>query len=160
MSNNIVNNYSSTIITIFKDVIEKYEENLEIIKQTESELNDVNHEIELSAPKDMYKGYLCYKDIRDLRIMRRVAKDENELLQDMYDLLTTQQGQAFKNNIKKVQSSSARIYDAQQRRTYKPRKRKDLTITNKTCDSIPPFEDLLAEFKKTKITMQNGKLRK
>ena len=61
---NIVNNYSSTIITIYQDVIKAYERNLEVIKQTEDEINDLNHEIELSEPKDMYKGYLLYKEMK------------------------------------------------------------------------------------------------
>lgn len=51
---NIVNNYCSTMITIFQDTIKNYEKNLEIIKQTEEELNDLYHEAELSNPKDMY----------------------------------------------------------------------------------------------------------
>lgn len=63
---NIINNYASTIVTIYQSVINDYELNLDIIKQTEEELNDLNHEIELSASKDMYKGYLLYKEIRDL----------------------------------------------------------------------------------------------
>ena len=43
---NIVGDYSTTIINIFKDVATRYENNLEIIKQTEDEINDINHEIE------------------------------------------------------------------------------------------------------------------
>lgn len=65
---NIINNYSTTIVSIFQDVINNYERNLEIIKQAEEELMDLEHEIELSAPKDMYKGYLVYKEVRDVRI--------------------------------------------------------------------------------------------
>ena len=99
MSNNIVNNYASTIITIFKDVVKNYENNLEIIKRAENELSDLQHEIELSNPKDMYKGYLMYKEIRDIRIRRRTAKEENELLKDMYDYFTSQNGQSFKSKI-------------------------------------------------------------
>ena len=72
---NIVNNFSSTIVTIFKDVVNNYETNLNIIKQTEEELNDLYHEAELSEPKDMYKGYLVYKAIRETRIRRRTAKE-------------------------------------------------------------------------------------
>lgn len=48
---NIVGDYSTAIIDIFKDVVTNYERNLEVIKQTEDELNDINHEIELSAQK-------------------------------------------------------------------------------------------------------------
>ena len=94
---NIVDNYSTTIIDIFKDVMSNYERNLEVIKQTEDELNDINHEIELSSPKDMYKGYIMYKTIRDLRLKRRCAKEENELLQEMYEYITSQSGKEFKS---------------------------------------------------------------
>ena len=109
MSNNIVNNYASTIITIFADVVKNYERNLEIIKQAEEELNDLSHEIELSSPKDMYKGYLLYKTIRELRIERRRCKEENELLKDMYEYFTSQQGQSFKTKIQQIQEELAEV---------------------------------------------------
>ena len=160
MSNNIVNNYSSTIVTIFQDVIRTYENNLDIIRQTEETLNDLNHEAELSENKDMYRGYLLYKEIRDVRRKRRLAKDENLLLKDLYDYLSTQQGQAFKNKIRDIQGRSAKVYEAQQHRTYKPRQKSDMTITEKHAEVVKPFEQLLDEFKKTKIEIKNGKLRK
>ena len=75
---NIVNNYSTVIIDIFKDVVNNYERNLEIIKQTEGELLDLEHEIELSEPKNARDGYKIYKELRDVRIRRRQAKNENE----------------------------------------------------------------------------------
>ena len=157
---NIVNNYSSTIITIYQDVIKNYERNLEIIKQTEDEINDLNHEIELSEPKDMYKGYLLYKEIRNLRIKRRTAKNENELMQDMYDYLKSPAGQTFKSKIQSIQGASAKIHSAQESRTYQPRQRSDLTITDKHSTANKPFEQMLADFNKTKVSVQNGKLRK
>ena len=157
---NIVNNYSSTIITIYQDVIKNYERNLEIIKQTEDEINDLNHEIELSEPKDMYKGYLLYKEIRNLRIKRRTAKNENELMQDMYDYLKSPAGQTFKGKIQSIQGASAKIHSAQESRTYQPRQRSDLTITDKHSTANKPFEQMLADFNKTKVSVQNGKLRK
>lgn len=158
---NIVNNWSSTIVTIYQDTVKVYENNQRIIKQCEEELTDLEHEIELANPKDMYKGYLCYRQIRDLRQKRRVAKDENQLLQEMYDFVKSQQGQQFKTKIQGIQSNSAKVFDAQQKRVYVPRQRNDLTIENKTCATASkPFEQLLADFKKEKVTMQNGKLRK
>lgn len=160
MSANIVNNYSSTIVTIFQDVIKNYERNLDLIKQTEEELNDINHEIELSEPKNAYQGYLLYKEIRDLRIKRRTAKEENELLKDMYEYLKSQPGQAFKSKIQSIQGNSAKLRTTQESRTYQPRQRDDLTITNKHSSANKPFEEMLAEFNKTKITTQGGKLRK
>lgn len=160
MASNIVNNYSTTIVTIFQDVIKTYEKNIEVIKQTEDEINDINHECELSKPKDMYSGYLMYKTIRELRQRRRTAKNENELLQDMYDFMKSPQAQQFKSKIQSIQGCSAKVYDAQEHRMYVPRQRSDLTITNRTCETHKPFEELLSDFKKTKITTQNGKLRK
>ena len=159
-STNIVNNYSSTFISIFNDVVRKYESNLEVIKQTEEELNDVYHEIELGKSQDMYHGYLLYKSVKDLRMKRRQAKDENDLLKDMYDYIKSQPGQSFKSKIQSIQGNSVKVYDAQNHRTYTPRQRNDLTITNKTCEVNRPFEDLMREFKKDKVTMQGGKLRK
>ena len=157
---NIINNYSTTIVSIFQDVINNYERNLEIIKQAEEELMDLEHEIELSAPKDMYKGYLVYKEVRDVRINRRKAKEENELLKDMYDYLKSQQGQSFKNKIQSIQGASVKLRDAQEHRTYIPRQRSDLTITNHTSVAHKPFEEMLSDFNKIKVSTQNGKLRK
>lgn len=157
---NIINNYSTTIVSIFQDVINNYERNLEVIKQAEEELMDLEHEIELSAPKDMYKGYLTYKEIREVRIRRRKAKEENELLKDMYEYFKSQQGQTFKSKIQAIQGASAKVRAAQESRTYQPRQRNDLTITNKHASATKPFEQMLKEFNQTKITTQNGKLRK
>lgn len=157
---NIINNYSTTIVSIFQDVINNYERNLEIIKQAEEELMDLEHEIELSAPKDMYKGHLAYKEVRDVRIKRRKAKEENELLKDMYDYLKSQQGQSFKNKIQSIQGASVKLRDAQEHRTYIPRQRSDLTITNHTSIAHKPFEEMLSDFNKIKVSTQNGKLRK
>lgn len=157
---NIVNNYSTTMITIFQDVKRNYERNLEVIKQTEEELNDLYHEAELSEPKDMYKGYLVYKAIRDTRIKRRTAKEENELLKDMYEYLQSQQGQTFKTRIQSIQGNAVKLRAVQESRTYQPRQRNDLTITDKHSSAHKPFEQMLADFNKTKVSMQNGKLRK
>lgn len=159
-SNNIVNNYCSTLIQIATDVVKRYESNEDIIKQTEEELNDVYHEIELGKDQDLYGGYKLYRQVKDLRNKRRQAKDENSLLKDMYEYIKSQQGQSFKSKIQSIQGNSAKVYEAQSRRTYNPRQRNDLTITNKTCEVNRPFEDLMREFKQTKVTMQGGKLRK
>jgi hypothetical protein len=159
-NNNIVNNYSSTFIQIFNDVVKKYESNLEIIKQTEDSLTDTYHEIELGKNQDMYHGYLLYKQVKDLRMKRRQAKDENDLLRDMYEYIKSQNGQSFKTKIQSIQGNSVKVYEAQSRRTYTPRQLDNLTITDKTCEVNRPFEDLLRDFKKEKVTIQNGKLRK
>lgn len=157
---NIVNNYCSTMVTIATDVIKNYERNEDSIKRIEGELNDINHEIELSAPKDLYRGWLLYKNIRDLRIERRRYKEENELMKDMYEYFKGQQGQAFKTKIQQIQGNAAKLREIQERRTYKPRQRNDLTCTGETSTAHKPFEEMLKEFKDTKVSMKNGKLRK
>ena len=146
------------IVTIFKDVVNKYEDNLEIIKRAEDELNDLYHEIELSNPKDMYKGYLVYKEIREVRIRRRTAKEENELLKDMYDYFIGQNGQTFKSKIQSIQGNSVKIRNAQEQRTYQPRQRSDLTITDKHSTANKPFEEMLSDFNKSKAYMNGGKI--
>lgn len=159
-SNNIVNNYCSTFIQISNDVVKRYESNEDIIKQTEEELNDVYHEIELGKDQDLHGGWKLYRQVKDLRTKRRQAKDENQLLKDMYEYIKSQHGQTFKSKIQSIQGGSAKVYEAQSRRTYTPRQRNDLTITDKTCSVNRPFEDLMRDFKQTKITTQGGKLRK
>ena len=157
---NIINNYSSTIISIFQNVIKTYENNIEIIKQTEGELTDIEHEIELSNPKNARDGYKLYKELREIRIRRRVAKDENQILKDTYDYFKSQQGQAFKNKIQQLQGGAAKLREVQEHRTYTPRQRNDLTCTEQTSTAHKPFEEMLKEFNKTKVSSQKGKLRK
>ena len=157
---NIVNNYSTVIIDIFKDVVNNYERNLEIIKQTEGELLDLEHEIELSEPKNARDGYKIYKELRDVRIRRRQAKNENELLKEMYEYITSQSGQEFKSRMQKIQGHSINVCNKQDNRVYSPRQRNDLTVTNETACAVKPFEELLRDFNKTKVTMQSGKMRK
>lgn len=157
---NIVGEYSTTIIDIFKDVATRYENNLEIIKQTEDEINDINHEIELSSPKDMYHGYLMYKTLRDLRVRRRQAKDENDILSEMYFYITSQTGVEVKAKMQKLQGHSVDTERKLNNRSYCPRQRSDLTITDATPVCNKPFEQLMKEFKETKVTTKNGKLRK
>ena len=157
---NIMNNYCSTIITIYQNVIQNYERDIDDIKRIEGELNDIMHEIELTNSKDMYHGYLLYKQIRELRIERRRCKEEVELLKDTYDYFKSQQGQAFKNKIQQLQGGAAKLREVQEHRTYTPRQRNDLTCTDQTSTAHRPFEDMLKEFNKTKVSSQKGKLRK
>lgn len=157
---NIVNNYCSTVVTIYQDVIKNYERDLAVIKEAEDELNDLYHEAELSSPKDMYHGYLIYKAIRETRIRRRTAKEEVELLKDMYEYLKSPAGQSFKSKMQSIQGASVKLRATQEARTYQPRQRNDLTITDKHSTMTKPFEQMLKDFSQTKVTMQSEKLRK
>lgn len=157
---NIVENYSTTIVTVYQNVIRAYERDIERIDEIQGELQDIEHEIELSPSKNMYEGYLLYKQIKDLRMERRRCKEEVEILKDMYEFFTSQVGKEFKNKIQRIQGDAAKLREVQERRVYTPRQRNDLTCTGKTSTAHKPFEELLKDFNQTKVTMQNGKLRK
>lgn len=156
----IIENYSTTVVTIFQNVVKDYERDLERIKEIEDELQDLYHEIELSPSKNMYLGYLLYRRIRELRIERRRCKDETELMKETYEFFKSQQGQNFKNKMQQLQGSARKLRDVQEKRTYKPRVRDDLTIEGLTSTKHDPFEEMLRDFKETKVTMKGGKLRK
>lgn len=157
---NIVNNYSSTMITIMQSVVKDYERNLEIIKQAEEELADLNHEAELGEARDMYKGWQLYRSIREVRIRRRAAKEENELLKEMYEFFKSQTGQSFKTKIQQIQGGAAKLREIQEHRVYTPKQRSDLTCTEQTSTAHKPFEQMLAEFNQNKAYVKGGKLRK
>lgn len=156
----IIENYSTTMVTIFQNVVKDYERGLERIKEIQDELQDIDHEIEFSSPKNMYAGYLLYKRRRELRIERRRCKEETELMKETYEFFKSQQGQSFKNKIQQLQGNAKKIRNAQEQRTYKPRIRDDLTIEGMTSSEHAAFEEMMREFKETKVTMKNGKLRK
>lgn len=156
----IIANYSTTIVTIYQNVVKDYERDLERIEEIQDELQDIMHEIELSPSKNMYAGYLLYKRIRELRIERRRCKEQTELMKETYEFFKSQQGQSFKNKMQQLQSGAAKIRKTQENRTYTPRQRGDLTIEGLTSSEHASFEDMMKEFKETKISIKNGKLRK
>lgn len=156
----IIENYSTTVVTIFQNVVRDYERDLDRIQEIEDELQDIYHEIELSPSKDMYAGYLLYRRIRELRIERRRCKEEVELMKETYEFFKSQQGQGFKNKMQQLQGSARKLRDIQEKRTYKPRVRDDLTIEGMTSSAHAAFEDMLRDFKETTVSIKKGKLRK
>lgn len=71
-------------IAAFCELISKTENrikaNTDIVCDSDSEIQDLLHESELLPGTDVVGGYRFYKRMRELRIMRRVAKTENMLL--------------------------------------------------------------------------------
>lgn len=157
---NIIENYSTTLITIYQNVIKDYENGLERINEIHDELQDIFHEIELSPNKNMYDGYLFYKRIKELRVERRRLKEETELMKDTYEYFKSQHGQSFKGKMQQLQGNAAKLRKTQESRTYTPRQRGDLTIEGMTSSEQASFEDMMKEFNKTKVSKKNGKLRK
>ena len=61
---------------ILSDAAKRYKE-LEIeLKRADEELMDILHEIELTKPVDLYKGWIFYRRIKNNRKKRRDLKDE------------------------------------------------------------------------------------
>lgn len=150
----------SAILDVFKEVTFRYEDNIQTVKRIEDELLDIRHEVELSSPKDMYNAWKVYNQLRELLRERRRAKNENELLKNLYSFLRTEQAQTFKKKIAQLQDEMKATYNKQSSRTYKPRQRDDLSITGHTCETKPTFEDLMEKFNQTKVRMEKGKYRK
>ena len=96
--------------------------------------------------------------MREARQRRRKAKDENELLNELYTYLQSQA--AFKNRITQIQGNARKLYTKQQGRVYTPRKRDDMTISGHVEPEVRPFESMIQDFKKIKVSNQGGKMRK
>jgi hypothetical protein len=141
---NIADKYISNIIDIQDDVIRRYENNIEIMNEAEQEKQDLLHEIELST-FDACKGYRLAKSLQENRIRRRIAKDENELLDEFYGFCKNQN--INKNQLNNMLGKSRKVYDTHCRRFYRPRIREDLTITTAEPKTTQ-FGELLKDFKK------------
>ena len=94
--------------------VQKMEMGIEIVKASDSPNKEIvleclEHEIELSNPKNARDGYKIYKEIREVRIRRRQAKNENELLKDLYDLLKEQSSQKIRNKIQQIQQQNPNL---------------------------------------------------
>ena len=158
MSSNAVDEYTSTIMRIYDSVASAYRTNEAVLEETNGEINDLLHEIELGKPKNAREGYAVYKELREARRRRRKAKDENELLNELHTYLQSQA--AFKNRITQIQGNARKLYAKQQGRVYTPRRRDDMTISGHVEQEVRPFEDMMQDFAKIKISSQGGKLRK
>ena len=120
---NIGENYIAEIITIHREVIGKYAENTEIILKADNEVCDLEHELELTE-FDSERGYAIAKEIQNVKRRRRIAKDENELLEELANYC----GQWNIHALQSVLGKCRKLYDRKQKRRYFPRVRSDLTI--------------------------------
>lgn len=71
------------------DVLEEAKERQKLLLQQlediDNKLLDILHIIELELPKDLYHGWLLYKEIKANRKNRRVIKDELIIIQDVLE---------------------------------------------------------------------------
>lgn len=108
---------------IFKSVKENYEQNIEEISYCDSEYLDLNHALEFFDADQI--GHLeLVSQLQENRRRRRKAKDENERLQPLYELVT--QKKELVNEVNKGRRTIQGIIKTQAGRRYTPRVRADL----------------------------------
>lgn len=71
-----------------RDVISRYEENVRLQTELETETQDLLHYVELSDNMDACKGNKMYKKVREVRRKRRACKNEIDLLKPLYEYLS------------------------------------------------------------------------
>lgn len=135
------------ILSDFKYVVETYEGNIDTIRKLEAETQDLLHEIELTKRKNASEGYYMYDELRRVREKRRELKDENESLEEMYQLYKC--NEPFTNKLKKIQKNVDRIKERQTKRCYTPRVRKGEVISKvlKPQTEGAKLHDMLKQFK-------------
>ena len=68
-----------------QNMVSRYEGNKARIVEIENELQDIFHYLEYSSYKTVPNGYRLYRKIAELRKERRACKNENDLLQPIYE---------------------------------------------------------------------------
>ena len=102
-------------IADMKDAVAKYEWNRNRIGEIEAELIDLLHWIEIAPNKKVPDGYKLYRKLADLRRERRCCKNENDLLQPIYEYFHATE---VLNRLAKVQGECAKAKEAIDARTY------------------------------------------
>lgn len=98
------------------------------LKQCESEIIDLLHEIEFTK-FDAYRGYKLCKEIQDVRQRRRKIKEKMEILRGLKDFETNNKN--MKINLYKVLTNMEKIKENQGNRMYTPRVRTDLKVAER-----------------------------
>lgn len=76
-----------TFLDFCADVRCRYDGNIRVMEETNMETQDLLHFMELADNMGIAEGFKAYKRMREVRRIRRDAKNENDLLQPIYDLL-------------------------------------------------------------------------
>lgn len=98
-----------------KGMISRYEYNKSRTIAVEAELVDLYHYIEMTPFKNVPDGYRLYRKLAELRRERRACKNENDLLQPIYDYFHATE---VLNKLSYVQGECAKCKSAIDARTY------------------------------------------
>ena len=74
-----------SFVADIKGMVSKYEWNRDRIIEIEKEFTDLEHYIEIAPFQNVPCGYKLYRKIAELRRERRACKNENDLLQPVYE---------------------------------------------------------------------------
>ena len=88
---NSIYNTLSEFSELSQKIIKWYDDNELTIKNSEQLTSDMLHDFELNQPKDLYRAYKCYKQLRESRQLRRKAKTENKMLYPLYSYIKSNQ---------------------------------------------------------------------
>lgn len=98
-----------------KASISRYADNKQRITEIETELVDLEHYIEIEDYKPVPKGYSLYRKMAELRRERRACKNENDMLQSIYDYFHATD---VLNKLTAVQGQCSRVKSAVDMRVY------------------------------------------
>lgn len=98
-----------------REMVTRYEGNKQRLIEIEGEQQDLLHYIEISPFKKVSDGYKLYRKLAELRRERRALKNENDLLQPMYDAFHQPD---ILNKLSKVQGDVSKVHEAIDGRVY------------------------------------------
>lgn len=99
-------------------MVSRYESNRARIFEIEAELVDVEHYIEIASYKNVPEGYKLYRKLAELRRERRACKNENDLLQPIYEYF---HATAVLDKLTHVQGECGTAKEAIDQRVYQVR---------------------------------------
>lgn len=102
-------------VSNMKAMVARFEYNKARIIEIEAELVDLYHYIEISPFKNIAEGYRLYRKHAELRRERRACKNENDLLQPIYEHFHATE---VLNKLTMVQGEVAKCKAAIDARTY------------------------------------------
>lgn len=109
---------TNQLIEINQSVKDTYDQTEEDITFCDKAIQDIEHAIE-NTKFDVRRGFYLAKQLQDMRVKRRVAKDLKEQLQPLIELL--KKNPNFFNEAKQVHAHIEITRNVQLKRTYKPR---------------------------------------
>lgn len=98
-----------------RGMVSRYEGNKQRLVEIEGEHQDLLHYIEIAPFKTVPNGYKLYRKLAELRRERRALKNENDLLQPLYDAFRQPD---ILNRLSKVQGDVSKVHEAIDGRVY------------------------------------------